>query len=126
MKRLDQRLASARWDDLYRNGRYADEPPVPFVNRIHSVLNTSSARLSTGLYIGCGNGRNYFPLVNSGLRLYGLDISGESLRQLSSREPAIAERLICSDFREYRPQQQFDYVIAIQPTFPISTLQGLP
>ena len=114
MKGMDQNLASARWDHLYRNGRYADEPPVLFVNRILSVLDASSLRLSAGLYIGCGNGRNYLPLVNSGLQLYGLDVSGESLRQLSSREPAMTERLICADFREYRPQQQFDYVVAIQ------------
>ena len=114
MKGMDQNLASARWDDLNRNGRYADEPPVPFVNRILSALNTSSARLSAGLYIGCGNGRNYLPLVSSGLRLYGLDISGESLRQLSSREPTIAERLICADFREHRPRQLFGYIVAIQ------------
>ena len=28
--------------------------------------------------------------------------------------PAIAERLICADFREYRPQRLFGYIIAIQ------------
>ena len=114
MKGMDQSLASARWDALYRNGKYADEPPVPFVNRILSVLAACSARTTAGLYIGCGNGRNYLPLMNSGLRLFGLDISGESLRQLSVREPTIAERLICADFREYRPQQTLDYIIAIQ------------
>ncbi len=114
MTGMDQEATSARWDALYRNGIYTEEPPLPFVSRILSVLNASSVRSSAGLYVGCGNGRNYLPLVNSGLRLYGLDLSGESLRQLSAREPAIAAQLIKADFREYGPRQPFGYIVAIQ------------
>jgi hypothetical protein len=33
------------------------------------------AGISRGLYIGCGNGRNYIPLSEAGLDLTGLDIS---------------------------------------------------
>lgn len=111
---MDQSLASARWDTEYHNGRYAEEPPVPFVNRILKALEASSLQSSTGLYIGCGNGRNYLPLVDSGLQLYGLDLSAESLRQLAAREPAISERLIRADFRKYHSQHRFGYMIAIQ------------
>lgn len=114
MKEMEQSLASARWDAEYRNGRYAEEPPVPFVNRIIKALEASSLQLSTGLYIGCGNGRNYLPLVDSGLRLYGLDLSGESLSQLAAREPAISNWLIRADFRKYHSQRRFGYIIAIQ------------
>ena len=52
--------------------------------------------------------------MSSGLRLYGLDLSGESLRQLKIREPSVAKKLIRADFREYRPQRLFGYIIAIQ------------
>ncbi len=114
MKQLDQVLVSSRWDAEYRNGRYANEPPVPFVDRILATLNASSLPESTGLYVGCGNGRNYVPLVNSGLQLYGLDLSSESLRQLATREPALSSRLIRADFREFHSRRRFGYLVAIQ------------
>ena len=114
MKEMDHSLASSRWDALYRNGRYAGDPPVSFVNRIPSALDASSLLSSTGLYIGCGNGRNYLPLVHSGLRLYGLDLSKESLRQLADLQPVLSEQLICADFRKYSSQRRYGYIIAIQ------------
>ena len=107
-------LAAERWDAEYRGGRYAGQPPVPFVDRILATLGTSPLRSSTGLYVGCGNGRNFLPLVDAGLRLYGLDLSAESLRQLAARNPAVSERLICADFRTWDSQRRFGYVIAIQ------------
>ena len=111
---MDQDLAAARWDAEYRGGRYAEEPPVAFVDRILSMLEGSALRSSAGLYVGCGNGRNYLPLADAGLRLYGLDLSAESLRQLAARNPALSERLICADFRTWHSPCRFGYVIAIQ------------
>jgi 2-polyprenyl-3-methyl-5-hydroxy-6-metoxy-1,4-benzoquinol methylase len=46
-----------------------------------------AAGVTGGLYIGCGNGRNYEPLVRGGLDLTGLDISEVALGQLSARMP---------------------------------------
>jgi len=58
------------WDEEYRRGRYRREPPVGFVNDIlEAVVSTDTA--PTGLYIGCGNGRNYLPLADAGLDLVG-------------------------------------------------------
>ena len=111
---MDRELAAARWDAEYRGGRYAKEPPVPFVDRILAVLEDSPLRSSTGLYVGCGNGRNYLPLADAGLRLYGLDLSTESLRQLVARNPVESGRLIRADFRTWQSQRRFGYVIAIQ------------
>ena len=111
---MDQNLAAARWDVEYRGGRYAEQPPVPFVDRILATLDAETLRSSTGLYVGCGNGRNYLPLVDAGLRLYGLDLSAESLRQLEARNPAVSERRIRADFRTWQSQRRFGYVIAIQ------------
>ena len=111
---MSQSLISARWDAEYRKGRYAGEPPLPFVDQILARIRASSLAERRGLYIGCGNGRNYLPLVGSGLHLYGLDLSAEALRQLAAREPALSTRLICADFRTFVSRCRFSYVIAIQ------------
>ena len=111
---IERELAAERWDAEYRDGRYAGQPPVPFVDRILATLGTSPLRSSTGLYVGCGNGRNFLPLVDAGLRLYGLDLSTESLHQLAARNPAVSERLIRADFRTWQSRRRFGYVIAIQ------------
>jgi SAM-dependent methyltransferase len=113
----DSDLTAARWDAEYRGARYANEPPLPFVERIVERLRaeTSLAR-GTGLYVGCGNGRNYLPLVDAGLDLLGLDVSPEAIKRLVERRPTLSPpRLICQDFRTFQPPRlRFDYVIAIQ------------
>lgn len=111
---MSRSLVSARWDAEYRAGRYADDPPLPFTEEIVATLRGGSLATSTGLYIGCGNGRNYLPLAKSGLRLIGLDLSIESLRQLAARAPEESGRLICADFREFASRRRFGFVIAIQ------------
>ncbi|MGH7331957.1 MAG: class I SAM-dependent DNA methyltransferase [Candidatus Rokuibacteriota bacterium] len=115
MRDSDLNLTARRWDDEYRQGRYDREPPLPFVDVITTSLKTHrAAGGGPGLYVGCGNGRNYLPLVDTGLDLYGLDVSAEALRQLAARRPAQASRLICDDFRRFRWSERFHYVIAIQ------------
>jgi SAM-dependent methyltransferase len=99
----DARLAARRWDAEYRGGRYAGDPPLPFVAEILACLDAHpDARAGVGLYVGCGNGRNYLPLVDAGLRLYGLDLSLEALCQLAARRPARLP-LVCGDFRDFAP-----------------------
>ncbi len=57
---MDKTLASLRWDTEYKQGRYTAEPPLPFVEQIIDMLqNQRSLFDGTGLYVGCGNGRNY-------------------------------------------------------------------
>jgi SAM-dependent methyltransferase len=108
-------LAGERWDAEYRRGRYVDEPPLPFVT---TILETLASRRrppdAPGLYVGCGNGRNWVPLVDAGLDLYGLDVSTEALRQLAERRPGLASRLLHGDFLDFRPPVAFGYLIAIQ------------
>ena len=68
-----------------------------------------------GLYVGCGNGRNYLPLVDAGLDILGLDLSPEAIKQLAGRRPAVANRLICADFAAFEGvARPFDFLIAIQ------------
>ena len=93
MGTLDDGLTSSRWDDEYRRGRYVGEPPLPFVSRISTVLKARPHLYEAdGLYIGCGNGRNYLPLIDSGLRLYGLDVSEEALNGLTRERPDVTAR----------------------------------
>jgi SAM-dependent methyltransferase len=112
----DGSLTAASWDAEYRAGRYADEGPLPFVGRIVETLRADpSAWTGTGLYVGCGNGRNYLPLLDAELDLLGLDVSQEAITQLIDRRPSAASRLICADFRSFRSSLPgFDYLIAIQ------------
>jgi SAM-dependent methyltransferase len=110
---MDERLTVLRWDAEYRRGRYADDPPLAFVEDIVTILDGApGVRAGVGLYIGCGNGRNYLPLVDAGLRIYGLDLSLEALRQLAARRSALP--LICGDFRGFAAAGGLSYVVAIQ------------
>ena len=68
----------------------------------------------TGLYIGCGNGRNYLPLVAGGLDMLGLDVSAVALEQLRDTAPERASRLVCGDLRALPHAVAFDLVIGIQ------------
>jgi len=104
-----------RWDAEYRRGRYQDEAAIPFVTEILKTLQENrKAWLGLGLYVGCGNGRNYLALVDAGAKLQGLDVSNEAIRRLRARRPDPALRLSVGDFREYRNDGAFNYIIAIQ------------
>jgi len=112
---LPEALTAERWDEEYRRGRYAAEPPVAFVATILDALGTRPALSEReGLYVGCGNGRNFLPLVDAGLSLLGLDVSSEALRQLAARRPDQAGRLHHGDFVTFTPPAPIAYLVAIQ------------
>ena len=94
------------WNEEYRAGRYVDEPPLEFAKEIMVEVKPNTR----GLYVGCGNGRNYLEFIRAGLNVVGLDVSTVGLAQISEREPSA--RLVCSDFLDYHGM--FDYIIAIQ------------
>jgi SAM-dependent methyltransferase len=115
MSDTDRHLTARRWDDEYRQGRYEAEPPLAFVEVITTCLRAHPDVVNgPGLYVGCGNGRNYLPLLDAGLNLHGLDISPEAIRQLAARRPAHAGQLSCKDFRWFESSQRFQYIIALQ------------
>jgi SAM-dependent methyltransferase len=106
--------AAARWDDEYRAGRYVGEPPVAFVADIVDAVQAHRPPDDVGLYIGCGNGRNYIPLIEAGLDLIGIDVSQVAVEQLATRLPQRASRLIHGDLAALPEGQTFGSVIAIQ------------
>ena len=100
------------WDAEYAAGRYTREPPVTFVTDI--VAAARAAGVDHGLYIGCGNGRNYVPLTAAGLDLTGLDISPTAIAQLAGRLPERRDRLVTGDLSALPAGQRFPLVVAIQ------------
>ena len=103
-----------RWDAEYLAGRYALDEPVGFVHDILECAVNVQLPAGRGLYIGCGNGRNYLPLVAGGLDLLGLDVSAVALRQLSRRAPDRARDLVQGDLWVLPPEVRFSIVIGIQ------------
>lgn len=106
------RSPAAAWDAQYRAGRYRDEPPVAFTQDILAAARRTGA--TSGLYVGCGNGRNYLPLAGGGLDLTGLDISAVALGQLAARAPSRRDRLICGDLTALPAGATWPLVIGIQ------------
>jgi SAM-dependent methyltransferase len=103
---------AASWDAEYSAGRYAGAPPDGFVAGI--IAAAAAHRLSGGLYIGCGNGRNLVPLLDAGLDLTGLDISPEAITQLRARRPDRAGRFIVGDLSALPGAAGYDLVVGIQ------------
>lgn len=113
MKRAS--LASRRWDAEYARGRYAGEPPLEFAETIiRTVADSDGLSGGKGLYVGCGNGRNFVRLASAGLDLEGIDPSPEAIAQLAARYPPAAARLRCVDLEHFVTDTKFDYLIAIQ------------
>jgi trans-aconitate methyltransferase len=104
--------AASAWDAEYTHGRYRDEPPVGFVDDI--LATARRERLRSGVYIGCGNGRNLLPLLDAGLDLTGLDISTEAISQLRRRRPERADKLIVGDLAVLPAPARYELVIGIQ------------
>lgn len=100
------------WDNEYLTGRYSGEDAVPF---IADILSTAREHhISRGLYLGCGNGRNFVPLTKAGLELTGVDLSSVAIRQLSERLPAVVQRLYVGDLSVLPRGSSYPLIIGIQ------------
>ncbi len=111
---MADRAAAAAWDAEYAAGRYRGEPPVGFVADIVAAARAHGLGAAEGLYIGCGSGRNYVPLVEAGLDLVGLDISGTAIDQLAARRPDRRASLVHGDLAALPPGRTWPLVIGIQ------------
>lgn len=110
---MAEKLELTHWDVEYEKGRYASEAPIPFVGRIVDELGENGKRLF-GLYPGCGNGRNFIPLLEAGLDVRGLDSSAVGIKRLLERCPEAEGRVRTDSFENLAAARIFDYVVAIQ------------
>jgi SAM-dependent methyltransferase len=102
------------WNVEYSAGRYDGEPPLPFVGQILDATRAEHLFGAIGLYVGCGNGRNYVPLVAAGLDLIGIDSSRVAIEQLAARMPHRRNRLIHGTIDSLPAGSRFAIVIGIQ------------
>jgi len=100
------------WDTQYNDGRYVGDPPEPFADTVLAAA--SRAGVARGLYVGCGNGRNFFHLVDQGLDLRGVDISSEAIRQVTASRPEMADRFTVGTIDAIPSKETFELVIGIQ------------
>jgi hypothetical protein len=115
MAKPDQLSAAAQaWHVEYHAGRYWEEPPLPFVADVLAAARDHDLIGEIGVYIGCGNGRNYLPLVAGGLDLIGLDISATAIDQLEARAPGRRERLIHGDLSALPDGATYALLVGIQ------------
>lgn len=111
---MTETLTTMQWDAEYKKGKYPlGEAPVPFVGRIIDELGENGKSLF-GLYPGCGNGRNFIPLLEAGLDIRGLDTSAEGVSQLLERHPEAQSRVRVGTFEALTSARVFDYIVAIQ------------
>ncbi len=106
-----------RWDAEYDSGRYEGEPPVQFVNTIIDTLRERGLAGGHGLYVGCGNGRNYVPLAAACQGLRGIDVSRTGLRRLLEKHPEHKGRVSCENFLDEKHNtatKPRDYLVSIQ------------
>lgn len=115
-KKDDGRGDVARcWDHEYESGRYENERPLPFVDVIIDMLCGRSWTDRRGLYVGCGNGRNFIPLAAKCPGLRGIDASEVGIRRLLEKRPEYAGRVSRGDFLDGRhPKPREDYLVSIQ------------
>ena len=98
------------WDAQYAKKPRLTQRPIPFTRRIAEIA-ASRFPGGRGLYVGCGDGRNYIPLVRRGLHIDGLDVSGVGLDYIRKRLPQCT--LIHKDILEFS-SRPYEYVISIQ------------
>lgn len=113
--KLMDNIDKQNWEAVYQTGhKYQNAPPVTFTQDIIKTLRQYNQDRGEGLYVGCGNGRNFIPLIKQELHLTGLDISQTAIVQLQQKALPLTPKLICADFNAFRSAQPFDYLISIQ------------
>lgn len=79
---------------------------------------------SLALDLGCGQGRNIMPLVNSGFRVIGVDLIPEALDSIIKNSHKEIYP-VCSDVLDFLPRQKSEYVEFILANHLIQHLKSL-
>ena len=111
-----QRKYYEAYDDRYRqihsqNLKWFDESPSAIVlETIHGFGITKENKL---LELGCGEGRDAFPILQAGFRLLATDISPEAIRFCREKHPEYEENFAVLDCVAGKCGQQFDFIYAV-------------
>lgn len=109
---MGNNLTVTNWDSAYRQGKYDQEGAIPFVHDIVTTVKERGLASRLGFYPGCGNGRNFVPLVEAGLQLEGNDISPVAIEQLKERLPHA--NVAVGDFLTHEAPAAYAYLLSIQ------------
>lgn len=82
---MHDKLTAVNWNRAYQRGKYERETAVSFVNDIIRTIGERGLKDKLGFYPGCGNGRNFVPLLDARLNIEGSDISPAAIEQLQAR-----------------------------------------
>ncbi|NUP46298.1 MAG: class I SAM-dependent methyltransferase [Catenulispora sp.] len=106
--------AAVSWDAEYQRGRYAGEPPLPFIDDALQAVDDHGLRQAAALDIGAGNGRNLRRLLEAGLDVTALDISQVAIDQLAAEFPRRRDRFVCGDLAALPEAAAWPVVLGIQ------------
>jgi SAM-dependent methyltransferase len=109
---MNDDLTAINWDSAYKKGKYAQEAPIALVHEIIDTVSDLGLVDKRGYYPGCGNGRNYVPLLDAGLLIDGDDISSIAINQLKALRPKAP--VTVGDFLTHETNFLYDYLISIQ------------
>jgi SAM-dependent methyltransferase len=109
------RTTAEGWNRAHREGWGEGLAPAAFLETILTGLNRQDIE-GRGLYVGCGDGRNYLELLRQrpGLNLEGVDISDVGIGKLREKAPETEPLTRVEDFTRASYINTFDYLIAIQ------------
>lgn len=104
------------YDDRYRqvheqNLQWFDKAPSPIV--IETIRQYSLSREHKLLEIGCGEGRDAYPLLQQGFDLLATDVSGEAVSFCQGRMPEYADRFRVFDCISEKLSHTFDFIYAV-------------
>lgn len=109
---MSKKLTITNWDRAYQQGKYDQEDAIPLVQDIIDTLNEHGLKEKLGFYPGCGNGRNFVPLLDAGFNIEGSDISPVAIGQLKQRRPKA--KVIIDDFLTHGTKVSYAYLLSIQ------------
>lgn len=94
-----------------QNLQWSSDTPTPIVAEVLAEYPLSpDARV---LEIGCGEGRDAFPLLQKGINLLATDLSPEAVRYCQEKMPAFQERFQVLDCVRGRLEETFDFIYAV-------------
>jgi SAM-dependent methyltransferase len=104
------------YDDRYRQIHeknlqwFYDEPTVI----VHEIMDKYKINRNHKLLeLGCGEGRDAFPILNTGFDLIGTDISTAAIQYCRNKFPEFAERFQVLDCVAGELDEKFDFIYAV-------------